>query len=91
MLKVTQSAKQRLKETLLAATEDKEAGLRLTMKSPGQLGLVLDRELPGDHVVKHGGAKVLLVGPEINELLEETTLDVREAPDGPRLTILQGQ
>lgn len=91
MLTVTEAAKQRLKETLLANTDDQEAGLRLTMKPPGQLGLVLDRALPADSIVEHEGSKVLIVGHEIAELLQEATLDIQDTPDGPRLTIFQGK
>jgi len=91
MLTVTESAKEKLMETLLANTDDREAGLRLTMKPPGQLGLVLDRESPGDSVVEHEGLKLLLVEPELVELLEGAILEVQDTPDGPRLTILEGQ
>ena len=91
MLTVTEAAKDKLMETLLANTDDREAGLRLTMKPPGQLGLVLDRELPDDSVVEHEGLKLLLVEHEVAELLQEATLDVQDTPDGPTLTIFQGQ
>jgi len=91
MLTVTEAAKDKLMETLLANTDDREAGLRLTMKPPGQLGLVLDKESPGDSVVEHEGLKLLLVEHEVAELLQEATLDVQDAPDGPKLTIFQGQ
>ena len=91
MLTVTEAAKQLLKETLLANTDDQEAGLRLTMKSPGQLGLVLDRQSPGDSVIEYEGSKVLLLEHEIAELLKEVTLDVQDTPDGPQLAIFQGQ
>jgi len=91
MLRVTEGAKDKLMETLLANTDDREAGLRLTMKPPGQLGLVLDRELPDDSVVEHEGLKLLLVEPELVELLEGVTLDVQDTPDGPKLALVQGQ
>ena len=91
MLKVTESAKQKLRETLLANTDDREAGLRLKMKSSGQLGLVLDRGSPADSIVEHEGSKVLIVEHELAELLQEATLDIQDTPDGPKLTIFQGQ
>ena len=65
MLTVTETAKQLLKETLLAHSDDPEAGLRLSMKPPGQLGIMLDSEAEGDQVVEHEGAKVLLVASEL--------------------------
>lgn len=90
MLTVTEAAKDKLMETLLASTDDQEIGLRLSMKPPGQLGLVLDRESPADNVIEHEGLKLLLVEPELVELLQEATLDVQDTPGGPKLTISQG-
>lgn len=91
MLTVTEAAKDKLMEVLLANTDDREVGLRLTMKPPGQLGLILDRGLPTDQVVEHEGLKLLLVEPELVELLQEATLDVQDTPDGPKLTISRGR
>jgi len=90
MLTVTEAAKQRLKETLLANTDDREAGLRLKMKPPGQLGLVLDRQSPADSVVEYEGLKVLLVEAEMADLLQEATLDVQNTSNGTKLAIFQG-
>ena len=58
MLTVTEAAKDKLMETLVANTDDREAGLRLMIKTPGQLGLVLDKGLPTDEVVEHEGLKL---------------------------------
>jgi len=91
MLTVTEAAKDKLMEALLANTDDQEVGLRLSMEPPGKLGLMLDRESPGDSVVEHEGLKLLLVEHEVAELLQEATLDVQDTPDGPTLTIFQGQ
>ena len=91
MLTVTEAAREKLKETLLANTDDQEASLRLTMRPPGQLGLVLDRVSPGDDVVEHQGSKVLVVSHEIAELLQGSKLDVEDTPDGKRLKIFQEQ
>ena len=87
MLTVTESAKQLLKRTLSAHTDDPEISLRLSLKAPGQLGMVLDREAEGDQVVEHGGTKVLLVGHELLPIVEGLTLDVKDAADGPKLVI----
>lgn len=87
MLKVTESAKQLLKETLTAHSDDPEVGLRLSLKTPGQLGIVLDREAEGDHVVEHEGAKLLLVASELASVVEGVTLDVQDTPEGPKLVI----
>ena len=89
MLTVTEGAKQILKEKLLANTDDREVSLRLLMKPPGQLGLVLDRESPTDNIIEHEGLKLLLVEPEVVGLLEGATLDVQDTPDGPKLVVLK--
>jgi len=44
MLNVTESAKQMLKEALVANTSDPEAGLRLVANESGQFTLVLGQE-----------------------------------------------
>jgi Fe-S cluster assembly iron-binding protein IscA len=83
MLTVSERAKQHLKTMLMEHTDDPEVGLRLSPGSSEQLGLALSREEPGDQVVMHEGAKVLLVAPEMNTLLDNATLDVQDSPDGP--------
>lgn len=87
MLTVTESAKQLLKETLTAHSDDPEVGLRLSVKSPGEFGLVLDREAEGDQVVDHENTKVLLVASELASMVEGVTLDVQDTPEGPKLGI----
>lgn len=89
MLTVTEGAKRNLKEILLTSTNDKKVGLRLSMKPRGQLGLmlVLDKETPGDYVVKHEGLKVLLVKEELLPLVDGVTIGIQDTPDGSRLTI----
>ena len=88
MLTVTEDAKQILKEKLLANTDDPELILRLKGSESGrQLGLVLDREAPGDYVVEHEGAKVLLIGEELADVVDELTLTTEDTPEGPKLVI----
>jgi Fe-S cluster assembly iron-binding protein IscA len=89
MLAVTENAKQLLMETLLAHTDDPEIGLRLVLEPPGRLGLVLSKECYGDQVVEYEGAKVLLVAPELETLVDETILDAQDTPDGPNLAVLR--
>lgn len=91
MLTVTDNAKQELKKTLLAHTDDPEVSLRLELKPPGQFGLVLDREAEGDQVVEHEGIKVLLVAAELAPAVEGITLDVQDTPDGPKLAVSKGE
>ena len=87
MLRVTESAKQELKKTLLAHTSDPKLSLRLALRPSGQLGLVPDREKEGDQVVEDDGSKVLLVRPKVAIALDGGTLDVEVTPDGPELVM----
>lgn len=89
MLRVTEVANQKLKEILLATANDLKIGLRLSMKPRGQLGLmlVLDKEAPGDYVVKHEGLKVLLVRQGLLPLVDGATIGTKDTPEGSRLTI----
>ena len=88
MLTVTEDAKQILKEKLLANTDDPELILRLKGSESGrQLGLVLDREAPDDYVVEHKETRVLLIGKELADVVDELTLTTEDTPDGPKLVI----
>lgn len=91
MLTVTENAKQLLKETLQAHTDDAETGLRLVLEPPGRLGLVLGRRGVGDQIVEHEGAKVLLVAPELVTLLDEVTIDTQDTPEGKKLVVSKGE
>jgi len=90
MLTVTENAKQELKKTLLAHTDDPTIGLRLSRKQPGQFDLELDSEAEGDQVVEYEGLKVLLIGPGVAEALGERTIDVQDTPNGTKLVISKG-
>ena len=87
MLTVTEDAKQILKEKLLANTEDPEMCLRLKGEPGGQLGLVLDKEAPDDYVVEHEETRVLLIGEELADTVDELTLKTEDTPEGPKLVI----
>ena len=87
MLTVTEEAKQILKEKLIDNTDDPEMCLRLKGGTGGQLGLVLDKEVPEDYVVEQEGAKVLLVGEELADVVDELTLKTEDTPEGPKLVI----
>ena len=87
MLTVTEEAKQILKEKLQANTDDPELSLRLKENPSGQLGLVLDREAPDDYVVEHEETRVLLIGKELADVVDELTLTTEDTPEGPKLVI----
>jgi Fe-S cluster assembly iron-binding protein IscA len=89
MISVTKEAKEKLKETLRQHTDTAEESLRMVMKPPGQVGLILDRISPADKFVEHEGTKILILGHEISELLDTAKLDVEDTPDGKKLKIYQ--
>lgn len=91
MLTVTEDAKQLLKETLQAHTDDPETGLRLSMKEPGQLGITLDNVVEGDLIVEHEGTRVLLIAAELDPVLDGVTLDVQDTGEGPALIVRETQ
>jgi len=87
MLTVTEEAKQILKEKLLDSTDDSEMCLRLKGGPGGQLGLVLDKETPDDYVVEHEETRVLLIGEDLADVVDELTLTTEDTPEGPKLVI----
>ena len=89
MIVVTKRAKQELKRILSGKVENWYAGLRLTANGQGQLGLGVDVEMPGDHVVEYDGSKVLLVEPALDSNLNMITLDVEDTGDGSELVICE--
>jgi Fe-S cluster assembly iron-binding protein IscA len=87
MLTVTERAKAKLKKLLDSESDDRSIGLRLGKTASGALGVFPDRERPDDLVVEHEGATVLLVGQEVVEKVEDTTIDYEEGGPGPGLVI----
>jgi Fe-S cluster assembly iron-binding protein IscA len=74
---------EKLKELLETESDDQSVGLRLGKTTSGALGIFPDCERPDDQVVEHEGAAVLLVGREIAENVEGTTIDYEEGGPGP--------
>lgn len=87
MVTVTERARERLKELLEARTEDTSVGLRLELTPSGEFAVFPDQERVDDQVVEHQGAAVLLVGQEIAQKVEDTTIDCDDAGASPRLLI----
>ncbi|MDD4985337.1 MAG: hypothetical protein PHQ43_06040 [Dehalococcoidales bacterium] len=82
MLTVTEKARQVLRGKLLEFTDNPDVGLRLSPGTSAHSVLVFSREEPGDHVVMHEGAKVLLLAPEVRLRLGNVTMDVEDTPGG---------
>jgi len=87
MLNVTERARAKLKKLLTTESVDRSVALRLGETMSGKLGVFADRERPDDQVVEHEGTAVLLIGREIAENVEGTTIDYEEGDPGPGLVI----
>ncbi|MFC2052633.1 hypothetical protein ACFLT4_07925 [Chloroflexota bacterium] len=87
MITVTNRAKQELKRILSANVDNWYAGLRLVSNNQGGLGLGVDIEMPGDHVVVYDGIKVLLVAPSLYSSLKGIAIDIEDTDKGHRLVI----
>ena len=87
MLTATESAKQLLKEALIAHSDDPRVVLRLSFDSPGKFKIIPDREVEGDQVIEHEDGKILVVASELAPMVERVTLDVRDTTEGSKLVI----
>ena len=87
MIHVTERAKQELKTILAKKVNWPGARLRLINRGMGKLGLGIDIEAPGDHVIEYQGDKILLVEPELADNLKSITLDVDDTPRGAGLVL----
>lgn len=89
MINVTENAKKTLKKKLLSYAHDSTWGLRLSLKSKGSIGLILDRQTESDEVIEYDGAKILLVAGKMTSLFDGVTVDVRNTSEGPLLVIFK--
>lgn len=87
MIDVTESARQELKRILFDKVDMPQARLRLIANAQGGLGLGIDIEAPGDHVVEYEGSRVLIVEPRLAANLKGVTLDVVNNSEGAELVI----
>ena len=87
MLIVTEQAKDELKKMLAAKVDWPGARLRLIDRGEGKLGLGIDIELPGDIILEHEGARLLLVEAGLASKLDGVTLDVDSETGGVELVV----
>jgi len=87
MIGVTSRAKVALTELRDSKVQDPEAGLRLAPSASGRLELFPDRPRPGDQVVEHVGAKVLLVDGDLADALTGAEIDCETTAKGQHLVI----
>ncbi|MBN1352691.1 cold shock domain-containing protein [candidate division KSB1 bacterium] len=89
-LTVTPNAKIKLRETIQTKSRSPEKAIRLitSENTPNGLRFAFDRERQGDHVVTaEDGKKILLVAPDIIQLIEGMTIDYDEKSEGASFTI----
>lgn len=87
MLKVTDSAAALIGEILEVNRVNEFDVFRLS-RAGEDLGLAIDREREGDHVVPSGDRNVLVMEPEIAEAFGDTTLDAVDTEGGQELALL---
>jgi Fe-S cluster assembly iron-binding protein IscA len=90
MLKVTEGARVELKKILFEKVDHPLAVARLVKgNQPDSYGLSIDIELPGDQVIEHLGAKVLLVDGDLSDCLDGNTLDIEDTMVGRNFVVLE--
>ena len=87
MVSVTEGACRELKRMLSEKVDWPGARLRLVDRGQGDIGLGIDIEVPGDHVVEYEGTKVLIIESELATNLKGITLDVDDTPAGTELVL----
>ena len=85
MLQVTDRAATILREIQTQQGETEKV-LRLVNQGD-QFELSFDTVKEDDHAFQSEGTDVLLVGPDVAELLADATIDAQDTPEGPRLTL----
>ena len=87
MLSVTDKAAQYVRETLKKRSAP--GAVRIVKIEEGY-HLTLGEPKEGDQVFEYESENYLLLDTEVGEALSSATLDVKESPEGPRLTLSQG-
>ena len=85
MFLVSDAAGERLLDMLRGVRPKAGQSLRLTQRTPERVGLALDWEREGDQVVLCSDRVVLLIEPDLADLLAGTTLVVERGLEGQRL------
>lgn len=87
MLNITDRAKDELHDTLTVYQIRPSECLRLAADDDDEFKLVVDHARPGDTVVEHRGATVLLIESELAEGLDGAVIDCTPSASGPQLVI----
>jgi len=86
MLTVTEDARAHLVKLLEEAEAPEGSAARFVAGEEG-LALQVDNPREDDQTHEHNGRPVLLMDPQIADLLQDKTLDVRETEEGTALEL----
>jgi Fe-S cluster assembly iron-binding protein IscA len=88
MLTVTEAACGHLAGLLYNANASDEAAIRFVFEG-NRITPTLDQERPDDTTYEYAGSTVLVLDEHVVALLNNRTLDVQDADDGPQLVLRQ--
>jgi Fe-S cluster assembly iron-binding protein IscA len=88
MIKITDSAKSRLRKIWFNRIRKRGFILRLVVNHGGQIGLIASEQKTSDEVYENKGKKILLIDQELAAILDDTTLDIRGRKKGRVLYLL---
>jgi Fe-S cluster assembly iron-binding protein IscA len=84
---VTEAAAEHLQSILMEQEAEDEMALRLIPQPGGRLALTLDRPGVGDESIEAAGQTVLVVAPDVADMLTGSVIDLLETSEGPKLAI----
>lgn len=90
MLNITEPAADHLAKLLDEAEAPEGTAARFIASEEG-LSLQVDSPKPEDQTIEHGGKTLLVMEPQVAELLDDKTLALEDTDDGPALTIQAGE
>jgi Fe-S cluster assembly iron-binding protein IscA len=77
VIRITESAKSRLRRIWFNRIRKPSLILRLAVSRGGQIGLISGKQQISDEVYESKGKKILLIDQELAAILKGTTLDIR--------------
>ena len=86
MLTITEPAANHLGKLLNEAEAPEGSAVRFTVGQEG-LSLQLDSPREDDQSIEHGGKTLLVMDPQVSELLSDKTLAFEQTEQGPTLVI----
>jgi Fe-S cluster assembly iron-binding protein IscA len=86
MLNVTEPAGAHLARLLSESDAPEDSAARL-VSGQGGLTLQLDTPREGDELFEHDGRTILLIDPNVSELVEDKTLALHETEEGTALAL----